>query len=262
MSILDDIRGHKKIEVAAREQSRPLGDLMEACGDAPPPRPFADALVGAAAGAGIALIAEVKRRSPAAGDLRPDADAAMLASTYARAGAAAISVLTDERFFGGADTDLQAVRGHVDAPVLRKDFTISSYQIYEARSLGADAILLLASLLTDEQLALFLNAADRLGMSAIVEAHSAEEVQRAVTVHAPIIGINNRDLSTFKVDLGTTERLRPLIPAGTLVVGESGIACRADVERMQRSGAQAVLVGEALVRSADPAAKLRELLGQ
>jgi indole-3-glycerol phosphate synthase len=209
----------------------------------------------------IRLVAEVKRRSPAKGELRPDADAASLAATYVEAGAAGVSVLTDEKFFAGSDADLEATRARIAAPLLRKDFTVSSYQVYEARSLGADAVLLIAGLLSDELINVFLDTADCLGMDSIVEAHTEDEVRRAVAIRAPIIGINNRDLATFTVDLATTERLRALIPPETIVVSESGIASRADVERVAAAGADAVLVGEALVTAADPGARIRELLG-
>jgi len=278
--------------VAEREAARPLSQLIAACGQAPPVRRLTEVLraapprqlepgvagpsmqsregpaastwglgLGAWVSHDLRLIAEVKRRSPAKGELRADADAAALAATYVAAGAAAVSVLTDEKFFAGADADLAATRARVTAPLLRKDFTISSYQIYEARALGADAVLLIAALLSDDLINVFLDTADCLGMDTIVEAHTEEEVRRVVAIRAPIIGINNRDLSTFRVDLGTTERLRPLIPAHTIVVSESGIATRSDVKRMAAAGAQAVLVGEALVTAADPAAKVRELLG-
>lgn len=268
MTILDDIRAHKEGEVAAREAARPLAALVAACNDAPPVRRLSAALGtrpesaegGTRNSREVKLIAEVKRRSPTRGDLRPDADAPGLAACYIAAGAAAVSVLTDERFFHGADDDLIAVRERIPAPVLRKDFTISSYQIYEARALGADAILLIVSLLTDELIHIFLDTADCLGIDTLVEAHTEEEVRRAVAIGAPIIGINNRDLGTFAVDLGTTERLRPLIPDRTIVVSESGIMSRADVERVATAGAQAVLVGEALVTAADPGAKVHELL--
>jgi len=271
VSILDEIRARKEQEVAAREVARPLPALIAACNDAPPvrrlsaalrvdPRPPDSELETRDSGL-VRLIAEVKRRSPARGDLRPDADAPALAACYAEAGAAAVSVLTDEHFFHGADTDLVSVRERLATPVLRKDFTISSYQIYEARALGADAILLIVSMLTDELINVFLDTADCLGMDALVETHTEDEVRRAVAIGAPIIGINNRDLGTFEVDLKTTERLRPLIPDRTAVVSESGILSRADVERAAAAGAQAVLVGEALVTAENPAAKVRELLG-
>lgn len=261
MNILDEIRAHKERELAERQAARPLPELIRACDRAPAVRRFGEALRRTASD-GVALIAEVKRRSPAKGSLHPDADAPALAAAYARAGAAAISVVTDERFFSGADADLREVKRRVGGPALRKDFTISSYQIYEARALGADAILLIVSMLSDDLLNTFLDTADCLGMDALVEAHTDDEVRRAVALRAPIIGINNRDLATFEVDLGTTERLRSLIPDRTLVVSESGIASRADVERAAAAGAQAVLVGEALVTAADPAAKVRELLGR
>jgi indole-3-glycerol phosphate synthase len=277
MTILDEIRAHKETEVATREAARPLPELIAACNDAPPVRGFRDALRSsppsltlprkgggnwAAAAPEIALIAEVKRRSPAKGDLKLGADAPALAASYCGAGASAVSVLTDERFFSGADADLVAVRGRIPAPVLRKDFTIASYQIYEARALGADAILLIVSLLTDALLETFLATADRLGMDALVEVHSEEEARRAGRIGATIIGINNRDLATFTVDLGTTERIRPLLPASATVVAESGILTRADVERVRAAGAHAALVGEALVTAPDPASKVRELLGR
>lgn len=262
MTILDEIRAHKEEEVAARQARRPLGDLIGLCGRASKGAGFADSLRAGAGEDGIALIAEVKRRSPAAGHIRPDADAVDLASSYVAGGAGAISILTDEKFFAGTDDDFQAIRERLAAPLLRKDFTIASYQIYEARALGADAVLLIVSMLRDEELNIFLDTADCLGMDAVVEAHSEDEVRRAVALRAPIIGINNRDLATFTVDLATTERLRPLIPPSTVVISESGIGTRADVERMQAAGAQAILVGEALVRSQDPAAKVRELLGK
>jgi indole-3-glycerol phosphate synthase len=171
-------------------------------------------------------------------------------------------VLTDEHFFSGADADLQAVRARVDGPLLRKDFVISTYQIYEACSLGADAVLLIVSMLTDEQLRTFLDTAETLGMDALVETHMADEVRRAVALNAQIIGINNRDLSTFTVDIGTTERLRHLIPDPIVVVSESGIARREDVARVEAAGATAILVGEALVTAPDARARIAELLAR
>lgn len=262
MTILDEIAAYKRQEMAAHQLVRPLIDVIALCDTAPRGASFADSLATAAVRDGIALIAEVKRRSPSAGALRADVDAVSLGTTYVAAGATAVSVLTDEKFFSGSDDDLRNLRRHVAAPLLRKDFTISLYQVYEARALGADAVLLIASLLSDEELNVFWDTADSLGMGAIIEVHSEEEARRAVAMHAPIIGINNRDLSTFEVDLGTVERLRPLIPDRTLVIGESGISSRADVQRLQSAGVQAVLVGQALVTAGDPAAGVRELLGK
>jgi indole-3-glycerol phosphate synthase len=258
VSILGDIRAHKEKELAERLATRPLQEVMDASARASAPCGLAAAL----SRPGMQLIAEVKRRSPAKGDLKPGADAPTLAAGYFGAGAAAVSVLTDERFFSGADADLQDVRCAVDGPLLRKDFTIEPYQIYEARALGADAVLLIVSLLSDQQLGEFLALADQLGMDALIETHTEDEVRRALAVGARVVGINNRDLSTFSVDIGTTERLAPLVKDGAIVVSESGIMTRADVERAERAGAQAVLVGEALVTAADPGSKLRELLGE
>lgn len=262
MTILDEIRAHKAQEVSARQAARPLSDVVAACGSAPRGQAFGASLLAAAHEDGIALIAEVKRRSPAAGELRPGADAVTLGTSYLEAGAAAVSILTDEKFFAGRDEDLANLRAVTDTALLRKDFTISEYQVYEARALGASAILLIVAMLTDHEIEAFRGVAQELGMDAVVEAHSEDEVRRAIDLGAPIVGINNRDLSTFTTDLATTERLRPLIPPDVLVIAESGIASRADVQRMLAVGAQAVLVGEALVRSDDPAAKVRELLAR
>jgi indole-3-glycerol phosphate synthase len=261
LTILDDIRAHKEQEVAARQTEHPLKQLVEKTAAAPRGTRFTDSLRQAATRDGIALIAEVKRKSPAAGELRADADAVTLGSTYVNAGAGAVSVLTDQKFFAGLDADLSGLRNQVTAPLLRKDFTISTYQIHEARSLGADAILLILAMLDDAEMRSFMATARELGMDAVIEAHSEAEVDRALTLGAPIIGINNRDLATFTTDIATTERLRPLIPPDVLVIGESGITTRADVQRMLAVGAQAVLVGEAIVRAADPADKIHELLG-
>lgn len=260
VSILDEIRSHKEQEVSRREAARPLADLIRACDSIPGARRMRETLQRPSA-CEVGLIAEVKRRSPARGALRLDVDAPALAATYISAGAAAISVLTDERFFAGSDADLAAVRARVDRPVLRKDFVVSDYQIYEARALGADAVLLIVSMLSDEFLNVFLNTAECLGMDALVEVHTEDEVEQAVAAGASIIGINNRDLRTFQIDLSTTERLRPLVPDRIVVVSESGILTRADVERVTAAGADAVLVGEALVTAPDPAAKVQEMMG-
>jgi indole-3-glycerol phosphate synthase len=257
VSILDDIRAHKEQELAAREAARPLSELISLCGEGAE----SHRLLASLKQPGTRLIAEVKRKSPTKGELKLDADAADLAHTYLSAGAAGVSVLTDQKFFSGSDADLQAVRARVQGPILRKDFTIKDYQVYEAKVIGADAVLLIVSMLTDEQLNTYLDTADCLGLDAIVECHTEDEVRRAVDLGAPIIGINNRDLSTFTVDLATTERLRPLIPDDRIVISESGVFTRADVQRAEAAGAHAVLVGEALVTAPDPAAKVRELLG-
>ena len=256
-TILDEIRAHKEIELAERQARRPLREVEASCIGLPATRGLRRVL----SQPGMQILAAVKRRSPAKGDLKLGANAPELAETYFAGGAAGVSVLTDERFFSGADQDLTDVRSRVVGPLLRKDFTISDYQIFEARALGADAVLLIASLLTDQQLREYLATAARLSLDALVETHTTEEVARALDAGATLIGVNNRNLANFTVDLATTEQLAPLVPSGVILVSESGIMSRADVERVERAGAHAVLVGEALVTAPDPAEKIRELLG-
>ncbi len=257
--ILDQIVAHKKIEVAALCARMTLAALRAQAEAAPPPRDFVGAL--RASDGAMRLIAEVKRKSPSKGVFRADLDAAQLARTYAASGAACISVLTDEKFFAGTLDDLRAVHATVSVPILRKDFTIDESQIYEARASGADAILLIAAILSDEQLSAFAQRAQQLGMAALIEIHDEDELRRVLPLHPSLIGINNRDLKTFRTDLTVSERLRPLITHDCIVVGESGIHTRADIERLQRAGVQAILVGESLVLAADVGAKVRELVG-
>jgi len=254
---LTRIATHKRAEVAQREAARPLAALEAALAAAPVPRDF----YGALRGPGLRLIAEIKRVSPAKGALNQHLRPAELAQTYARAGAHALSVLTDERFFHGSDADLVEARAAVELPVLRKDFVVSAYQLYEARALGADAVLLIAGLLTPRELREFRQLAEQLGMAALVEVHRPEEAAVALAAGATLIGINNRDLTTFAVDLQTTRRVRPLLPPTVMVVSESGIASAEDVRAVVAAGATAILVGEALVTAADPAARIQELLG-
>ena len=256
--ILDDIVQHKRAEVAASRRSRPPEEVRARARAAPPPRDFRRAL---AERADIALIAEIKRSSPSAGLIREDFDPAAIAASYAEAGAAALSVLTDERFFRGMLDDLAQARAAAPLPALRKDFIIDEYQVYEARAAGADAVLLIVRILPDEQLAAYAALARELGMAALVETHNAEELSRAVGAGADLIGINNRDLDTLTVDLGTTEALAPSVPAGRVLVSESGIGSRGDVERLAGCGVHAVLVGERLMRSEDIAAAARRLTG-
>jgi indole-3-glycerol phosphate synthase len=251
------IAAHKREELKSRELSRPLAEVRSAATAAPPPRDFRAALSGPAP----RLIAEIKRVSPAKGALNPTLSPAALAGAYAAAGAHALSVLTDEAFFHGSDADLVEARGAVRLPVLRKDFVISPYQIYEARALGADAVLLIAALLEPAQLAELHALAAELGLAALVEVHAPDEVGSAIQASATLVGINNRNLATFHVDLATTEAIRPLLPRGVTVVSESGIATAADVRRVLAAGAAAILVGEALVTAPDPAARIGELLG-
>jgi indole-3-glycerol phosphate synthase len=255
-TILDEIVAWKRVEVARQARDRPLEALREAVASAPVPRDWA----GALRQPGVSLIAEVKRASPSAGVLRPGLDPAALAAEYAVGGAAALSVLTDARYFQGSLDDLRAARATVSLPVLRKDFTISSYQLYEARAAGADAVLLIAAVLDDESLAELYYLAQALEMAALVEVHDEDELFRALAIEPRVIGVNNRDLRTFQVDLRTTARLRSQIPDEIVLVAESGVHAPADVAQLADMGADAMLVGEALVRAARPSEKARELV--
>jgi len=269
-AILDRIVADKRQRLERRRQEEPLAILRQKVGQAPPTRSLAQALRlrsgQALRGPSLGLIAEVKRASPSRGVLRADLDPKALARTYADSGAAAISVLTEEQHFQGSLDDLEAVRAALDGrgeprpPVLRKDFLFDAYHLYEARVYGADAVLLIAAILSPEPLAELLALAGTLGLECLVEVHDERELERALAADAQIIGINNRDLRTFEVDLALTERLRPLIPDDRVVVAESGVDTRADVERLRALGVHAVLIGEALVTAEDAAAKIGELL--
>lgn len=268
MSILDEIVAWKRLEVAQTKETLPLAVVQARAAAQPPARDFA----GALRGDNVRLIAEVKKASPSAGALRPDLDPVEFARTYATNGAAAISVLTDQKFFQGNIQFLTAIRDALDAPgalpagvqrppLLRKDFLIDSYQVYEARAYGADAVLLIVAILDLEQLRDLLALSRSLGMEALVEVHDEPEVAVALEAGAAVLGINNRDLRTFTTDLETTRRLRALMSAENVVVSESGIKGRADLPRLQSWGAQAVLIGEAIVTADDVAAKVREFAG-
>lgn len=210
---------------------------------------------------GLSLICEVKRASPSKGVICDDFPALDIAGEYSKGGADALSVLTEPFFFFGGDEYLRDIAARVPLPALRKDFTVDGYMIYEAKLLGASAVLLICSLLTDGQLVKFMSIAERLGLSALVEAHTADEVKRALDCGARVIGVNNRNLETFEVDISAAERLRPLVPRDVLYVAESGIFSPADAERMRAAGADGILVGEALMRSADRAAAVRAFKG-
>ena len=258
-TILDSIVAAKREELAAAEAALPLAVLKARLAEAPVARPFAAALRTP----GIGLIAEVKKASPSRGILRADFDPVALAKEYADAGAAAISVLTDEKHFQGSLAHLEAIRRDLPdgPPLLRKDFLFDEYQLYEARCSGANAVLLIAAILERSALAELIALAKALGMDALVEVHDERELERAVSAEAETIGINNRDLRTFEVALATTERLAPLAPPDATIVAESGIFTRADVRRLEKCGAHAVLIGEALVTAVDTGAKIRELFG-
>ena len=254
--MLDRIVAEKRKEVAQRKRSLPLSILKERIAQCQTPLDFTAAI----SGEGIRLIAEVKRASPSRGILCPDFDPGALAKTYAHAGAAAISVLTEVNYFEGNLDHLVAIRKEVRLPLLRKDFIFDPYQIYESRAYGADALLLIVAILSQERLEELLSLSRNLGLRCLVEVHNESEVERALSSGAEIIGINNRDLTTFSVDINTTHRLRPLIPQGRIVVSESGISRREDVEKLKEWGVRAVLVGEALVTAEDIPTKMKELI--
>jgi indole-3-glycerol phosphate synthase len=253
--ILDDITANTRAEVAERRRRVPLADMRACAESAPPARDFESALKHEH----VALIAEVKRASPSRGTLRAELDPAQLARVYAESGASAISVLTDGKYFHGSLADLEAVRAAVDVPVLRKDFVVDEYQLYEARAHQADAVLLIVRILSDAQLRDYLALARSLGLGVLTEVHDEAELDRALAADARILGINNRNLADFTVSLATTERLAPRIPLGKIIVAESGVFTSADVERVARAGVRAVLVGEALMRTGDVGAKVKEL---
>ncbi len=238
----------KRLEVARRRKRTPQWVLERRAGDASEPRDFLAGLTRP----GLGVIGEVKRASPSRGPLRPDLDAPALARQYESAGCIAVSVLTDVPHFGALPDDLEQVRTAVSVPVLRKDFVISEYQLWESRAMGADAVLLIVAALEPESLGGLVDLADRLGMCPLVEVHGPEEVEIALRYGARAVGINNRDLRSFRVDLETTRRLRRAIPANVAVVSESGISTPRDAALVREWGADAVLVGEALVTSADP----------
>jgi indole-3-glycerol phosphate synthase len=259
--ILKRIVARKAEEVAERSARAPLAAVMAAAHQADPPRGFVANLLAQIAAGRPGVIAEAKKASPSKGVLRPDFDPAAIARSYQRGGAACLSVLTDIDFFQGSDAYLQQARAACALPVLRKDFVIDPYQVWEARALGADCILLIAACL-DDGLLDELNALARgLGMDALIEVHDGAELDRALRVDNPMVGINNRDLRTFEVALETTLDLMARIPAERLVVTESGIQGRQDIARLRGHGVNAFLVGEAFMRADDPGARLRELFG-
>ncbi|MBI2423259.1 MAG: indole-3-glycerol phosphate synthase TrpC [Candidatus Hydrogenedentes bacterium] len=255
--ILDEIVLHKREELRHLQSERPLAVLEEKLDYVKPPRDFRAALRQD----GISLIAEIKRKSPSKGDMLPGVEAVELGALYEQAGARAISILTDKKFFDGTIDDLTTVQRTVHVPCLRKEFIIDPYQIYEARAGAADAILLIVRILDDAQLRDFLALSRELGMEPLVETHNEEEIDRAIEAGAHIIGINNRDLDTLKMDLETTERLRKRVPGGKTLVSESGIYTREHVKRLEAGGIDGILVGESLLTSKNIKAKIQELLG-
>ena len=252
---LDTIIAHKREEVALQKQAKSLDAWKAETESAPPPRDFLAALRAP----GISLIAEVKKASPSKGLLCPDFDPVRLARAYAANGAAAISVLTDARFFQGSLDDLRAVRQAVDVPVLRKDFVVDPYQVYEARAAKADAVLLIVAALDDETLHHLYALIRQLNMAALIEVHDAADLTRALALPPRLIGVNNRDLRTFHVTLDTTAALRPRVPDNVVFVAESGIHTPEDVARLAGIGVDAMLVGEALVTAENIGEKVKSL---
>ena len=260
--ILDEILDNKRREVAERVRREPIERVAQRAALAPKARDFKAAL----SRPGVSVIAEIKRQSPAKGALKLDMDAPTMAATYAGAGASCISVLTDEKYFKGSDADLVAVRQRVKVPILRKDFVVSPYQVYEARALGADCILLIVLALRPAEILEMSRLARALGMAALVEVHSEDELGVALArpdeggVGADLIGINNRDLTSMVTDLQTTAKLRPLVPPGVTLVSESGIRTPDDVAWLASLGVDAALVGESLVTAPDAAGLLQRFL--
>jgi indole-3-glycerol phosphate synthase len=260
--ILKKIVDYKRGELATAMAAQPLAEVKSRIADLEDqPRGFSRALRTAFDSGWTPIIAEVKKGSPSKGIIRPDFDPLAIGETYQQNGAVCLSVLTDAHFFLGNLRYLALLREQVGLPLLRKDFIFDPYQIYEARAAGGDAILLIAAMLDLSQLRDFSALARELALDVLLEIHDERELELALQTDCELIGINNRNLHTFTTDLGTTARLTPRIPAERFVVAESGINCRADLERLQQAGAKAFLVGESLMREADIGAKLRELLG-
>ncbi|MBN1366375.1 MAG: indole-3-glycerol phosphate synthase TrpC [Dehalococcoidales bacterium] len=258
--ILDEIVADCRKDLTFRQNNVSLAEMQKLAPAQPGPLDFKAALQSEK---GIRLIAEVKKASPSKGIIRPDFDPVEIAETYAINGAAAISVLTEPKYFMGNIAYLKKIKdalGNRRLPLLRKDFIFDNYQIYEARAFGADALLLIAAILTPDKLKALLDLSTSLGMACLVEVHNEKEVETALSGGAEIIGINNRDLQTFKTDIMTTERLRPLVPPGKIVVSESGIKTRTDILKLEKLGVNAVLIGEAFMAERDIAGKMRELL--
>lgn len=259
-NILDEIKAYKVEEIAARKQSRPLGLLEQAAKHAGPARGFHAALRRTRESADLALICEIKRASPSKGLIRKDFDPPALATAYETGGATCLSVLTDTPSFQGSDDHLTTARDAVALPVLRKDFLYDPYQVVESRAIGADCILIIMASVTDAQARELESSAHEWTMDVLLEVHDEAELDRALRLTSPLIGINNRNLKTFETDLATTERLAPLVPADRLIIGESGLSTARDLERLAKAGVTCFLIGESLMRQSDVAAATAALL--
>jgi indole-3-glycerol phosphate synthase len=257
--MLEEILAHKRSEVREAKERRPVKALREQARHVDPPRSLIGRITDAH-GPPHRILAEIKRASPSKGVLREELDPVDWAGRYVRAGAIGLSVLTDEKFFKGSLDDLARIREHVDLPVLRKDFLMDPYQVYEARASGADAVLLIMRILKDGQFAGLLNLAREAGMEALVEVHDEQDLDRALAQGTRLLGINNRDLSRFEVDLSVTRRLMPRIPPEVVVLSASGIQTKEQIRSLEAEGVKAFLVGEALMTAPDPEERLKELV--
>ena len=258
MAFLDEILKNKTQEIKQRIRKKPISDLFEQVGGQREPNSFSEVLRNEKA---VQIIAEIKKASPSAGRLRENFEPVEIAESYLKNGAAAISVLTDERFFEGKLDYLGQVQKAVDIPLLRKDFILDPYQVIEARAFGADAVLLIMAFLSNSQFSELRAAAKELNLDCLVEIHNSKELERAMMAEPKIVGVNNRDLTTFAVDLSTTEKLIEIIPEEIILVSESGIQSRKDVEMLGQFGVDAVLIGEALMRQEDVGKALSEFVG-